>query len=89
MSPQRIQRQRIRGWRKPPNTVYVGRGSMWGNPFQVGYGYTRAEAVDAYRNIATIYQPRTEHPLRGKNLMCWCPLYLPCHADVLLEIANG
>lgn len=33
--------------------------------------------------------------LRGKNLACWCPLEdaegrrVPCHADVLLEIANG
>ncbi len=26
--------------------------------------------------------------LRGKNLMCFCPLDQPCHADVLLEIAN-
>ena len=27
--------------------------------------------------------------LRGKNLACWCPLNQPCHADILLEIANG
>lgn len=27
--------------------------------------------------------------LRGKNLACWCPIAGPCHADVLLEIANG
>lgn len=27
--------------------------------------------------------------LRGKNLACWCPLDHPCHADVLLEIANN
>ena len=33
--------------------------------------------------------------LRGKNLACWCPLEdkdgqpVPCHADVLLEIANA
>ena len=26
--------------------------------------------------------------LRGKNLACWCPLNQPCHADVLLELAN-
>lgn len=26
--------------------------------------------------------------LRGKNLACWCPLDQPCHADVLLKIAN-
>jgi hypothetical protein len=27
--------------------------------------------------------------LRGKNLACWCPLDAPCHADVLLELANA
>lgn len=27
--------------------------------------------------------------LRGKNLACWCPLDGPCHADVLLEVANA
>lgn len=27
--------------------------------------------------------------LRGKTLCCWCPLDQPCHADVLLEIANA
>ncbi|MDT7935250.1 MAG: DUF4326 domain-containing protein [Sphingomonadaceae bacterium] len=27
--------------------------------------------------------------LRCKNLACWCPLDQPCHADVLLELANG
>ena len=27
--------------------------------------------------------------LAGKDLMCWCPLDQPCHADVLLELANG
>ena len=26
--------------------------------------------------------------LRGHNLACWCPLDQPCHADVLLEVAN-
>lgn len=31
--PIRVERERTRGWRMPANTVYVGRGSMWGNPF--------------------------------------------------------
>ena len=26
--------------------------------------------------------------LRGKNLACWCKIGDPCHADVLLEMAN-
>lgn len=35
----------------------------------------------------TAEEIRTE--LRGRDLVCWCPLDQPCHADVLLEIANG
>lgn len=27
--------------------------------------------------------------LEGKNLACWCKPGTPCHADVLLELANG
>ena len=27
--------------------------------------------------------------LGGKDLCCWCSLLAPCHADVLLEIANS
>lgn len=29
------------------------------------------------------------HELRGKNLACWCKPGEPCHADVLLELANA
>ncbi len=28
------------------------------------------------------------HELRGKDLACWCPAGDPCHADLLIEIAN-
>ena len=31
---------------------------------------------------------RNRRHLRGKNLACWCPLDQPCHADILLELAN-
>ena len=33
--PQRIQRKRTNGWKMPPNTVYVGRPTIWGNPYIV------------------------------------------------------
>lgn len=29
------------------------------------------------------------HELRGKDLACWCPPDQPCHAEVLLELANA
>lgn len=36
----------------------------------------------------TTRTPPDVSSLRGKNLACWCPLDQPCHADVLLELAN-
>lgn len=53
MSPKRIQRQRTRGWKAPAGAVYVGRGSIYGNPWKVdpaaapqpGFVATHEEAV--------------------------------------------
>jgi hypothetical protein len=36
--------------------------------------------------LVTVDDIRRE--LRGKNLACWCKPGTPCHADVLLELAN-
>lgn len=63
VAPKRIQRQRKTGWRKPPNTICVTRGTLWGNPFvvrddlppgaKVGMSYFAVanvtEAVDTFR----------------------------------------
>lgn len=56
----------------------------------------RAHAVELYRawldwQIARLRTMRAGlmHDLRGKDLACWCPIGQPCHADVLLEIANA
>ncbi|WP_369830188.1 DUF4326 domain-containing protein [Mycobacterium sp. E1747] len=35
----------------------------------------------------TLAQIRAE--LAWRDLACWCPLAQPCHADVLLELANN
>ena len=80
----------------PDNTVVVARPSRYGNPHRVGWcpecasEHTREEAVAAFR--AGLDQPlraRARLELRGKNLACWCPEGVPCHADVLLAIANS
>lgn len=103
MSPQRIQRRRTRGWRMPEGAVYVGRGSKWGNPFRVGnieeFGEvpTAEEAVSLFERWWTTpakfvipWPPPLEDllELRGKDLACWCRIDLPCHADVLLKLAE-
>lgn len=53
--------------------------------------------IDPQGNVWKATAQRTTRPtrrevkqeLRGKNLACWCPLDQPCHADVLLAIANA
>lgn len=42
----------------------------------------------AYLRGILASKPDFLQPLRGKNLACWCPLDRPCHADVLLDLAN-
>lgn len=61
-----------------------------------GFGFAAQWAVDHFRadllwDFATFADMREDYlwRLRGKDLACWCPLDQPCHADVLLEIANG
>jgi hypothetical protein len=101
-NPVRVQLSRKKGWKMPANTVSVARPGKWGNPFPVGaagpfgrkaedregaVGFFRQMIDDAELRAAAGY-PSDLSPLRGKNLACWCPLDGPCHADVLLELAN-
>jgi hypothetical protein len=98
--PRRIQRRRTRGWRMPENTVSVCRPGKFGNPFVVTEDRTQAEAITAFRIWLTVDSCHANMPdrkqrildglpeLRGKNLACYCKEGSPCHADVLLELAN-
>jgi hypothetical protein len=86
-------------WRADnPDAVIVARPSKWGNPFPVS-PRGRDHAVGAFRALLRDGQARAHvgYPepdeirdeLAGKDLACWCALDQPCHADVLLELANG
>jgi hypothetical protein len=98
-APKRIQRKRTKGWRMPEGAKYVGRPSRYGNPFQVpgpatrtgrllAKGYYQLRLLEAIETVpAMLDEIRAE--LAGRDLACWCPLDQPCHADVLLAIANG
>ena len=89
----------------PPNTVKVDRTTKWGNPFVVGVDGTQEECIAQYRRLmeGTLPKPAMTwarngyrrmvmegiDELRGRNLACWCKAGSPCHADVLLEMANA
>ena len=114
-APRRIQRKRTKGWKMPEGAVYVGRPSIFGNPFPVDvYGHERAtdlfrrwinrDMSGAEMSRLSRCDPGSEYGLslvtvrrhilnnlldiKGKTLACWCCAGRPCHADVLLELAN-
>lgn len=45
-------------------------------------------AVEFFTRLMASGYHKDLSALRGKNLACWCKLGTPCHADVLLELAN-
>jgi hypothetical protein len=76
------------------DAVYVGRPSKWGNPFKIGIVDGRMIDREAVINLFRQYaiaklkiEPHWLDELRGKDLVCWCSPK-PCHADILLELAN-
>jgi Domain of unknown function (DUF4326) len=88
----------------PQGAVYVGRStpaartrgsalpqSPFANPFsakRLGSHDAAVEAYAAYLDERPELIGRAKRELRGKDLACWCAPE-PCHADLLVRIANG
>lgn len=81
--------------------VYIGRAnkshnlpqSPFANPFRLSDGYSRANAIKAYRQWfeAALENPKFRaavEKLRGKRLGCWCKPK-PCHGDIIVEYLNS
>ena len=100
--PKRVQRKRTAGWKMPLNTIYVGRPTIWGNPFKMTrtddpHPCSREEAIERYEQWLEGElkdRPNMLDPLKGKDLACWCPLKdkhgnpVSCHADVILKMLD-
>jgi len=75
--------------KREPFDIYIGRGSIWGNPFRIGPDGTRAEVIAKYRAWLQT-QPHLLWllpTLRGKVLGCYCAPQA-CHGDTLAELAE-
>ena len=87
--PKRIQCKRTKGWRMPEGAVYVGRPTLWGNPFATADEFR--EWLEEFRRRDVLNSPSRysgsvldsravellislPFELRGKDLACWCPL---------------
>jgi hypothetical protein len=83
--------------KKEPFDVYVGRGSIWGNPYSHKEGTlakfvvgSRKEAVEKFEAYLLSNEELMAKigELKGKTLWCFCKPK-SCHGDVLLKYANG
>ncbi len=97
--PQRVQLKRSAGWKMPADAVKVDRTTRWGNPFTVADCGSAAIAVAQHRRWmrGEIAAPGGAEPpsleairvtLGGRHLACWCAPNEPCHAELLLTLAN-
>lgn len=77
----------------PKGSVYIGRGSKWGNRHQIGKHGTRREVIKAHRK--EVFQLLRDGllsweelaELHGKNLVCFCSP-LRCHGHTLEKLAR-
>lgn len=98
-TPQRV---RVQGdlyhGRLPDGAVYVGRktpnlkASTYANPYRIGReapdAGTAVAMFEAAVSLSSTMVAAIQRDLRGRDLACWCKPDQPCHADVLLAIAN-
>lgn len=77
--------------------AYIGRGTLWGNPFQVGQQegqFERYEAIEKYKEyfekkiLGDASMRRGLFGLRGMRIACHCKP-LACHGDVIAGYLNS
>ncbi len=76
--------------RKEPYDIYIGRGSIWGNPFKIGTHGTREKVIEKYKqHILSRSDLLKRLPeLKGNRLGCYCKPQ-KCHGDVLVELIES
>lgn len=72
-----------------PGAVYIGRPSIWGNPFVIGKDGSRDDVIAKYETWLLGNGELVDQlaALAGKDLVCWCAP-ARCHGDVLVRLAN-
>ena len=75
---------------KSSDYVYIGRPSIWGNPFSITENCRRSESLRRFFKYLQNHPKLVEQTLElsGKILGCYCAP-LPCHGHILAALADG
>ncbi len=74
----------------PEGAIYIGRPSIFGNPFVIGKNGTRKQVIEKfeiYLQETPSLLKKVKEELKGKDLICHCAPKA-CHGDVLMRYAN-
>lgn len=89
-------------WNAPKNSIYIGRGSIFGNPFPLYDEKDRIQVLLTYKDYldnkikSELFKQKLLE-IKDKNLECYCSNGTSnlndgakyCHGHVLLEYANN
>lgn len=76
---------------------YIGRGSLLGNPYEIGKDGTRPEVIERYKQwfnflLRSEVFRRELLKLKGKRLGCFCKrsdIEIACHGDIIADYLNN
>lgn len=79
---------------REPFDVFIGRPTIYGNPYRIGPDGDRAEVIRKYKDY--FYHRLETDPafkravlkLKGRTLGCYCKPQ-PCHGDVIVQYLNN
>ena len=80
--------------KKEKYDVYIGRPSIFGNPFSIGKDGDREKVINLFRSY---FYNRLDYDidfklevekLKRKTLACWCKPEA-CHGDIIVEYLEG
>jgi len=83
-----------RDWKINKQYAYIGRGSLFGNPYKINRYTTREESIklfkDYFFNKITVdknFRDNVES-LKDKTLVCFCKPK-DCHGDVIIDYLDN
>lgn len=87
-----LNKRNLPNGRVPHNAVYVGRPTIFGNPYEMKSEKDRDRVCDLYeiharKMMNSVWFVEELKKLKGKDLVCWC-YPKRCHAETLIKLCE-